>query len=154
MGMMVIGTFDQSSPKSKYKLNHTKRNTEAPLNTWYKNTNTDDPLLPDTEAELLRLTFPTSPDFGFVERPRGCNYFRNQFLEIIFLEISLAAKSIFFDDINWSLIVHVAENYLGNVMFFLHLWFFLCHNLGSTMWSEKLNSHDSLVDCLQIISFV
>ena len=28
-------------------------------------------LLPDTEAELLRRTLPTSPDFGFVERPRG-----------------------------------------------------------------------------------
>ena len=30
-----------------------------------------DILLPDTEAELLRRTLPTSPDFGFVERPRG-----------------------------------------------------------------------------------
>ena len=29
-------------------------------------------VLPDTEAELLRRTLPISPDFGFVDRPRGC----------------------------------------------------------------------------------
>ena len=32
-------------------------------------------ILPDTEAELLRRTLPTSPGFGFVDRPRGCKTF-------------------------------------------------------------------------------
>ena len=41
----------------------------------YKNTQIDEMLSPDTEAELLRRTFPISPGFGFVERPRGCNRF-------------------------------------------------------------------------------
>ena len=129
MGMMVIGTFDPSSPKSKYTLNRKKkyRSSSQYLMQKYKqiqiqiqailsyliqkrncsvspsppntntntNTNTNintNPLLPDTEAELLRLTFPTSPDFGFVERPRGCNLFRNQFgckIKLFFLTISI-----------------------------------------------------------------